>query len=867
MTPGTTTRHPRLHAYLLTAAILALSPTALRGHGTDHELIEAATRAISDHPEEAALYLRRAFLHLEHGDWPACLADAERAKRRQPGDPGVDLLRGRALAAGGRFPEARTVLDRFVAAHPDHPVALLNRARVRAALEQPREAAADFAAAIALLPRPEPDLVFELVALLVRAGRPLDALAALDTALRTTPGQPVLVDRAVEIEMELGRPDAALRRMEEAIRTVRVPEPWLVKRASLLARAGLTRDSITAWREVQARVAARSPDARQSHAMSAVADQAHRAIAALQTDASRDLPPPPTVATLPLSRHAGPVAPATAPSESPTAASGSGTLTRGPYLNQASASGIVVRWRSSDPVIGLVRFGTSFANLNQSATESSATTEHFVTLTGLAPYQRYYYSVGSALDTLAGGDAEHTFRTSPAPGTATNTRIWVLGDAGRADGNQEAVRDAYATWTGSRTADFCLMLGDNAYNSGTDSEYQAAVFDMYPAFLRKMPLWSCLGNHDADGGSMSSTENFPYFDMFTFPTNAECGGVASGTERYFSFDYGNIHFINLDSQTSSRDTLEANGADGPMAAWLRSDLAGITSRWIVAFFHHPPYSKGSHDSDNETQLIEMRTNFGPILEAGGVDLVLSGHSHCYERSFLLDGHYGDSSTFTTAHQKQAGNGRPASDGAYLKPLTGPRDHFGAVYTVTGSAGSASGGALDHPAMYVSYDTLGSFNLDLNGNRLDATYVEASGNVTDTFTILKQGAADSDGDGVADAFELAHGMNRFDPADAALDPDGDGNPALAEYLFGLNPDAFDRYGWTTARNPATGLVEVTFPTLSQRTYQVLWSSNLLVWNPGSAVFTGNGTTRVWIDPGSAPGVTPKRFYRVRVKNGP
>lgn len=545
------------------------------------------------------------------------------------------------------------------------------------------------------------------------------------------------------------------------------------------------------------------------------------------------------------------------------ATAGSGTLTRGPYLNQANQSSLIIRWRSSQPVVGRVRFGSAPGSLTSSVDEVAPTMEHVVQFTGLTPYTRYYYSVGSAVDTLAGGDAEHTFRTSPVPGTATDTRIWVLGDAGRANADQTAVRDAYHAWTGTRTPDLCLMLGDNAYNSGTDSEYQAAVFNMYPTMLRKMPLWSCLGNHDANNGSTSSTAVFPYFDMFTFPAAGECGGVASGTERYFSFDYGNIHIINLDSQTSSRATIESTGSDGAMAAWLRNDLAGITATWIIAIFHHPPYSKGSHDSDVESQLVQMRERFTPILEAGGVDLVLTGHSHSYERSFFIDGHTGLSSTFNAMHKKQPGNGRLGSDGAYIKPLTGPRDHFGAVYTLTGSAGSADGGTLNHPAMFVSYNTLGSFNLDINGNTLNATYIESDGYLADTFTIIKQGAADSDGDGVADAFELAHGMNRFSTADATLDTDQDGNNARAEYLFGLNPATSDRFGWTTTRE-ISGDVVVAFPTLPQRTYRVFWSTDLTTWTPGSAMITGDGTNKSWTD---SPGTSMRRFYRVEVSPGP
>src|SRR5438552_16877275 len=135
--------------------------------------------------------------------------------------------------------------------------------------------------------------------------------------------------------------------------------------------------------------------------------------------------------------------------------------------------------------------------------------------------------------------------------------------------------------------------------------------------------------------------------MFTLPKAAEAGGMASGTEDYYSFDYGNVQFICLDSMTSDRSP------SGAMMTWLQNDLASTTLNWIIAYWHHPPYSKGSHNSDTEQQLIEMRQNANPILESHGVDLVLTGHSHSYERSFLLDGHYGTSNTLTSAMIKDS----------------------------------------------------------------------------------------------------------------------------------------------------------------------------------------------------------------------
>lgn len=402
------------------------------------------------------------------------------------------------------------------------------------------------------------------------------------------------------------------------------------------------------------------------------------------------------------------------------------TLTRAPYLQSGTPNSMVLRWRTNTAVIGVVRYGTAQGSLTLQQQEATARTEHEVRLTGLSPNTRYFYAVGTATATLAGNDANHFFLTSPPVGTAKPTRIWVLGDSGTANANAQAVRNAYTNFNGTRYTDLWLMLGDNAYESGTDAEFQAAVFNMYPTFLRQSVLWPTLGNHDGAAAD-SATQTGPYYNIFTLPRNAEAGGIASGTEAYHSFDYGNIHFINLDSFETSRS------ATGPMANWLRQDLADTTQDWIIAFFHHPPYSKGSHNSDTETELVQMRRNILPILEAGGVDLVLTGHSHSYERSFLLDGHYGTSGTLTPAMKINGGSGRVDGTGAYNKAASAGE---GAVYVVAGSSGQASGGSLNHPAMFISLNNLGSMILDVNGNRLDAQFLRENGTRPDHFTILK-----------------------------------------------------------------------------------------------------------------------------------
>ncbi len=406
------------------------------------------------------------------------------------------------------------------------------------------------------------------------------------------------------------------------------------------------------------------------------------------------------------------------------------SVTRGPYLQMGTANAMTVRWRTNIATNSRVQFGTIQGSLSQTVDDANVTTEHEVRLTGLVAGTKYFYSVGSTTQALAGDDANHFFVTSPNVGQANPYRLWILGDSGTADANAQAVRNAYVAYNGSTYTNLVLMLGDNAYNNGTDAEYQAAVFNMYPSVLRQTALWPTIGNHDT-AGSTNPPSSLAYFQMFTLPTSAEAGGVASGTEKYYSFNYGNIHFICLDSMTSSRAT------NGAMITWLQNDLAQNVQPWVIAFWHHPPYTKGSHNSDTETQLAEMRANFLPVLESWGVDLVLAGHSHSYERSFLIDGHYGTSGSFSAGMKKNPGGGRENIDGAYTKSALSPNvPNEGAVYAVAGSSGKISGGTLNHPAMFISLNNLGSMVIDVNNDRLDAKFLRENGTVADYFTVIK-----------------------------------------------------------------------------------------------------------------------------------
>lgn len=493
------------------------------------------------------------------------------------------------------------------------------------------------------------------------------------------------------------------------------------------------------------------------------------------------------------------------------------TVNRGPYLQTGTATSIVVRWRTTQATDSRVRYGTTLGNLNLTADDPASTTEHIVKLTGLSPETKYFYSIGTSSASQAGGDANYYFITSPTPGTSKPTRIWALGDAGTKNDDQRAVRDAYYNFTGDRHTDLWMMLGDNAYNNGEDSEYQLAIFEnMYESMLQKSVLWATRGNHDRGPNSGGGwTNGGAYYDMMTLPANGEAGGMASGTEAYYSFDYGNIHFICLESTSN-----ELRSANSQMWTWLEADLAANDKNWTIAFWHHPPYSKGSHNSDSESELVDMRELALPLLEDSGLDLVLSGHSHSYERSYFIDGHYGNSSTFNASMEVDGGNGRTDGTGAYTKASLTPMSHAGAVYIVAGSSGKVSGGSLDHPVMFSSLNELGSMVLDIDGNRLDAKFLDDAGTVRDYFTILKQGGVV----GPATQLVMASGNNQTGQVGAAL-----ANPFVVEARGANN-------------NPVPG-VSVTF---------AINSGGGSLSNSQSQLTGANGRASVTLTLGTTPG---------------
>lgn len=419
-------------------------------------------------------------------------------------------------------------------------------------------------------------------------------------------------------------------------------------------------------------------------------------------------------------------------------------LIRGPYLQVATPTSMVIRWRTDAACRSRVSYGTTLDHLEKTTSDNNLVTEHEVKLTGLDPYSKYYYSIGALKDTLQAGH-ENYFYTLPPVMQEGDYRIGVFGDCGTNTVSQRKVRDQFVKHLGDQQMNAWILLGDNAYNDGTDAEFQAKFFNIYKDdLLKKYPLFTSPGNHDYHDADFTAdhaqnTHQTAYYQNFSMPLYGEAGGIPSHNQAFYSFDIGNIHFISLDSYGKEENKYFLYDVAGPQVQWVKKDLAANKNKgWVVAFWHHPPYSMGSHNSDTESQLVRIRENFISVLEDAGVDLVLCGHSHGYERSKLMQGYYSKNADFSPKYQLGTSSGK--YDGSVnSSPYIKGNDNKGTVYVVSGSAGVVAERQATYPHNALPYsnaDIEGACLLEVRGNRLDLEWICADGEVRDHFTMMK-----------------------------------------------------------------------------------------------------------------------------------
>jgi acid phosphatase type 7 len=308
------------------------------------------------------------------------------------------------------------------------------------------------------------------------------------------------------------------------------------------------------------------------------------------------------------------------------------TLVRQPYLQRVAHDEATVVWATREPGVGEVRVwnSTSAAQTVRAGTRlvSAATTgmsidyyQHEARVTGLAARTTYSYELQHDGADATPGITDR-FSTAPLPDAST-TRFIVFGDSGIGSTPQRQL----AGLMSNDTFDLALHTGDLAYGTASttgDATYQRYhdwFFDIYRNWLRRVAIFPALGNHDARS---TNAHGRAYRDLFVLPANGASSAFPDHAERFYSFDWGPVHFVALDTELALQDATRRQA----QLDWLAADLTASSQPWKVAYFHRSPYSAGGeHGSD-----LLVRQTFGPVFEAHGVQLVLSAHEHDYERT-------------------------------------------------------------------------------------------------------------------------------------------------------------------------------------------------------------------------------------------
>lgn len=289
-----------------------------------------------------------------------------------------------------------------------------------------------------------------------------------------------------------------------------------------------------------------------------------------------------------------------------------GQLLRSPYLQEVTESSADVLFTAAGGeavTIDVTRPDGSLvasvsAERDPSAVLSGTTWQGVVRLTSLEPNTLYCYAL-QGLTERAG------FRTAPSAASTDPVRFIAFGDSGTGSSYQYAVERQMFTVP----FDLVLHTGDVAYDNGTLDQLEHGYFHVYPEISRTFPAFLVAGNHD-----YATEQAAPFRQAFALPENGRPS--PAGVERWYSFDWGRVHFVGLDTERIGPE----------QAAWLDQDLGATTQPWKIVFGHRPPFSSGEHGSNQAFQQY-----FVPAIERHRVALVLNGHDHDYERTVPING--------------------------------------------------------------------------------------------------------------------------------------------------------------------------------------------------------------------------------------
>lgn len=377
------------------------------------------------------------------------------------------------------------------------------------------------------------------------------------------------------------------------------------------------------------------------------------------------------------------------------------TFTRKSFLQNLTSTSVDIRWVTDTNTQLIVKYGTTASYGSQVLSDTVSGTggaHNHARISGLTPNTRYYYQITTNTGTAMtpAGDANHSFTTPPSSGSATPFSFAFWGDSGNGSARQNNV----ARQVFNKRPNLAFIAGDIIYDYGTNftfnnSKYFNIYSDASPGqnSMSFAPYYVACGNHEDSCPTVVADHSLPG------------GGAMGGPLTTYSFDYGNVHFVSLNSNGSFAYNATNPSASDPQIRWAYNDLRASNQPWKVVYFHHNGWSAGSHSSNTA-----VNNNLVKMANDAGADIVFWGHSHVYERWNRR------ADFFPNLQQFTIGNGGVAAAAGSACTSTSPGP--GCAFKSSGEAGFLLA--------------------EVNGNNMTIRYITESGTNPDSVTLNSGG---------------------------------------------------------------------------------------------------------------------------------
>jgi len=271
-------------------------------------------------------------------------------------------------------------------------------------------------------------------------------------------------------------------------------------------------------------------------------------------------------------------------------------VARGPYVQRVDAQSARVVWRTNIPASSNLSYSDGVNNFT--VQDPVLRTDHSILIGPLPSLARITYTLN--YPTPKSGN----FAT--CSGSPNNLALDAAGDMGGGSAPEKSIASLIA----ADHPDLIAAMGDDVYPTGADKDYPARFFTPYASALAGSAFFTTFGNHE-------------YYS----PGDADARRAWSqpGSKSSFSFDCSGVHIAVVDNY-------QPYGPGSAQYNWLANDLSTTTQTWKIVVMHVPPYSSSTTGTYPGSSGV-----LNPLFESTGVQLVLGGHSHNYERTNVING--------------------------------------------------------------------------------------------------------------------------------------------------------------------------------------------------------------------------------------